>query len=123
MAYKRRYCYLIKHDTQNDPLWADNAWILRHSLDIAAIESACDYLNGTHDFSSFRSSQCQAKSPIKTMSTPELLSHQKWLSIRFEANAFLLFFINQYLNLNIIELKKRILYISGARFPGEIDLF
>lgn len=89
MAYKRRYCYLIKHDTQNDPLWADNAWILRHSLDIAAIESACDYLNGTHDFSSFRSSQCQAKSPIKTMSTPELLSHQKWLSIRFEANAFL----------------------------------
>lgn len=88
-AYQRRYCYLIKHNTAYDPLWVQNAWIIRHALDELAIQKAASYLVGVHDFSSFRSSQCQANNPIRTMSAISVTNRREWLSIRFEANAFL----------------------------------
>ena len=45
------------------------AWYLNHSLDVEAMKIAASYLVGTHDFTSFRASHCQALTPLKTLSS------------------------------------------------------
>lgn len=42
-------------------------WQINHRLDIAAMQAGADYLLGNHDFTTFRSSICQAASPVKTL--------------------------------------------------------
>jgi tRNA pseudouridine38-40 synthase len=46
-------------------------------------------LLGEHDFSSFRAAQCQAKSPVKTISRIEITQRASYWRFEFEANAFL----------------------------------
>lgn len=43
------------------------AWRVGHRLDLAAMRAAATHLVGHHDFTTFRSSLCQAKSPVKTL--------------------------------------------------------
>ena len=43
------------------------AWHIKHSLDVTAMQKGADYLLGKHDFTTFRSSICQASSPVKTL--------------------------------------------------------
>lgn len=43
------------------------AWHVPEALDLLAMQKACKILAGHHDFSSFRSAGCQAKSPIRTL--------------------------------------------------------
>ena len=66
-AIERRYLYRII--TRRAPLVHDRgqAWHLKHPLDPAAMQRAADHLVGAHDFTTFRSSICQAKSPLKTL--------------------------------------------------------
>jgi tRNA pseudouridine38-40 synthase len=66
-ATGRRYLYQIA--TRRAPLvfGADQVWQIGHPLDCAAMQKAADYLIGHHDFTTFRSVQCQAQSPIKTL--------------------------------------------------------
>ncbi|KAM1775406.1 hypothetical protein COP1_044627 [Malus domestica] len=45
----------------------DRAWHVPEELDLCAMQEACKVLVGHHDFSSFRASGCQAKSPIRTL--------------------------------------------------------
>jgi tRNA pseudouridine38-40 synthase len=51
------------------------------------IASQC--LLGEHDFSSFRSSECQSKTPIKTVYDIQILDQKPWVYIVVRANAFL----------------------------------
>ncbi|MEM6385532.1 MAG: tRNA pseudouridine(38-40) synthase TruA [Pseudomonadota bacterium] len=66
-AVERRYLYRIA--LRRAPLTFDKTqlWRLRHSLDIPAMEAGAAHLIGQHDFTTFRSTMCQAKSPVKTM--------------------------------------------------------
>ena len=52
------------------------------------MREACQYLIGSHDFSSFRASSCQSNNPVRNMISIEL-EVDKFISIRFTANAFL----------------------------------
>lgn len=64
----RRYHYRILSGPE--PLSTfekDRAWHVPEELDILAMKKACSILMGSHDFSSFRATGCQAKSPIKTL--------------------------------------------------------
>lgn len=45
----------------------DRAWHVSEELDLVSIQEACKVLAGHHDFSSFRASGCQAKSPFRTL--------------------------------------------------------
>jgi tRNA pseudouridine38-40 synthase len=63
-------------------------------MDLAAMQEASRHLLGTHDFSSFRASQCQALSPVKTLMHADIVqksSHpgHAYYRFDFEANAFL----------------------------------
>jgi tRNA pseudouridine38-40 synthase len=46
-------------------------------------------LRGEHDFSAFRASECQAKSPIKTLNKASIKAHGEFIIFNFAANAFL----------------------------------
>ncbi len=61
--------YLFRLISRRAPLVheAGLAWHVRHPLDGAAMQDAADRLIGHHDFTTFRSSICQAKSPVKTL--------------------------------------------------------
>ena len=50
-------------------------WQVKQPLDLAAMQMAARHLIGTHDFTTFRSSECQAKSPVKTLDAITLTAH------------------------------------------------
>lgn len=94
-AVARRYAYVVLESAIRPSVEAGRVgWVFR-PLDGAAMQQAVAYLLGEHDFSSFRAAQCQAKSPVKTISRIEIsrraapgLSSAYW-RFEFEANAFL----------------------------------
>ena len=58
-------------------------------LDAAAMQQGAKHLIGTHDFSSFRAAECQAKSPVRELRGLEVERHGEFVGIRVYANAFL----------------------------------
>jgi len=88
-AFARRYHYKI-HNTR-----VRSAIIGRHSLweprelSLDAMNEAAQYLLGQHDFSAFRGSLCQAKSPIKTIEFIHLSKEGSNVLLDIKANAFL----------------------------------
>ena len=58
-------------------------------LDLARMRTAAACLPGTHDFSAFRSSQCQAKSPVRTLTRLDICSDGPYVLFDLSANGFL----------------------------------
>ena len=58
-------------------------------LDGEAMREAARHLLGEHDFSAFRSSQCQALSPVKTLRAIDISRHGNYWRFDFDASAFL----------------------------------
>ena len=92
-AYERTYIYAMHAGPCRSPMAASRAGYLMMPadkwFDVPAMEAAAQYLIGEHDYSSFRSSECQAKSPIKTLYSIEIISAQPWLYFKIRGNAFL----------------------------------
>jgi tRNA pseudouridine38-40 synthase len=89
-ARQRHYEYWLLNDNVRSPLLDRRAgWVFR-PLDVAAMQAASKVLLGTHDFTSFRSAQCQAATAVRTLARCEVLAHVgKLIRLRFSANAFL----------------------------------
>ncbi len=88
-ATKRAYLYRIVNRRAPLALDRGRAWFVPQPLDAAAMHAAAQVLVGHHDFTSFRASECQAKSPVKTL---DLLSVQRLgeeIEVRAEARSFL----------------------------------
>jgi len=66
-AIRRHYLYRIINRRADLTLEAGRAWRVPRPLDAAAMHKAAQRLIGKHDFTTFRSTECQAKSPVKTM--------------------------------------------------------
>ncbi|WP_019955890.1 tRNA pseudouridine(38-40) synthase TruA [Yoonia vestfoldensis] len=66
-AVERRY--LFRLIARRAPLTSEagQMWRVNHALDAEAMQAGADHLLGLHDFTTFRSSICQAKSPVKTL--------------------------------------------------------
>ncbi len=58
-------------------------------LDVAAMQQAARYLVGTHDFSSFRAAQCQARDPVRELRRLDVGREAEFVVIEAEANGFL----------------------------------
>ena len=71
-AVERAYLYRVV--ARRAPLVHDRgrAWRVGHALDLAAMREGAAALVGQHDFTTFRSSICQAKSPIRTMDAVDI---------------------------------------------------
>ena len=88
-AISRRYAYVLLESPVRPSVEAGRVgWVYR-PMDAAAIRAAITPLLGEHDFSSFRAAQCQAKSPVKTISRIEISQRAGYWRFEFEANAFL----------------------------------
>lgn len=88
-AVKRGYRYRILNRRARPTLLLDRAWHVRPPLDAAAMREAAAALLGTHDFSTFRATSCQAKSPIRTLDRLGLQQHGDLIEITVEARSFL----------------------------------
>ena len=66
-AKERRYVFRLL--TRRPPAIVDAGWVwqIQHDLDLELMKESAKYLIGKHDFTTFRSSICQAQSPIKTL--------------------------------------------------------
>jgi tRNA pseudouridine38-40 synthase len=84
-ALARHYLYRIVNRRSPLALDRDRAWQVVQTLDAPAMHDAAQVLVGHHDFSTFRSSECQAASPVKTLD--RLAVHSEGDEIRIEASA------------------------------------
>jgi len=88
-AFARTYHYVLYNNPVRSPLLVGRAgWTFR-PLDVALMQEAARCLVGTHDFSAFRSSQCQAKSPVKQMHAVQIRRHGETIVFTLRASAFL----------------------------------
>ena len=88
-AKKRTYKYIILNRNSPSPLNKNRAWFIKKKLDINLIKKALKILKGTHDFSTFRASSCQAKSAIKTLDSATFKKLGEIIEITFSSKSFL----------------------------------
>jgi len=89
LARGRRYRYLLLESAVRPALEAGRVgWVFR-PLNRGAMQQAADHLLGEHDFSSFRSSQCQARSPVKTLRRITISQRGAYWRFDFDGSAFL----------------------------------
>jgi tRNA pseudouridine38-40 synthase len=88
-AKARHYLYRIANRRADLALDRDRAWRLVKPLDAAAMHEAAQRLVGHHDFTTFRSVECQAKSPVKTLDRLDVSREGDEIRIRTSARSFL----------------------------------
>ncbi len=88
-ARHRRYLYRVLNRPARAALDIGRAWHVPYELDVAAMREGAAHLKGKHDFTSFRATECQAKSPIRTLDRLDILVDGTRLDFAVEARAFL----------------------------------
>jgi tRNA pseudouridine38-40 synthase len=88
-AKARHYLYRIVNRRSPLALDRDRAWQIAHALDAAAMHEAAKLLIGHHDFTTFRSSECQASSPLKTLDRLSVARDGEEIRIEAAARSFL----------------------------------
>jgi tRNA pseudouridine38-40 synthase len=88
-AAKRHYLYRTLNRRADLALERDRAWKIARPLDAGAMHEAAQHLVGHHDFTTFRSTECQAKSPIKTLDQLDVVRAGDEIRIAVSARSFL----------------------------------
>jgi tRNA pseudouridine38-40 synthase len=88
-ARKRHYLYRIKNTRANLALDVGRSWRVPRPLDANAMHEAAQGLVGKHDFTTFRHSDCQAKSPEKTLDQLDVSRAGEAINIVTSARSFL----------------------------------
>jgi tRNA pseudouridine38-40 synthase len=88
-AVRRVYLYSILNRRAPAALSRGFVWRIARKLDVDAMQAAAQRLIGKHDFTTFRDSQCQAKSPVKTLDRCEATRTGEIVQIWCEARSFL----------------------------------
>lgn len=91
-AISRTYHYYLLNTKVRPAILNHKVGWFHEELNLNLMQQACNILLGTHDFSSFRASQCQANSPIKTMAQSNVSKLEYIPNIfcfKFTANSFL----------------------------------
>jgi tRNA pseudouridine38-40 synthase len=88
-AERRTYCYFILNGFARSALAAHRAALIHRPLDHERMQEAAQTLIGTHDFSAFRSAECQARSPVRRLEQLVVERTGAWVQVRATANAFL----------------------------------
>ena len=88
-ARSRRYLYRILNRRAPPALERGRVWHVAPPLDAVAMREGARHLVGHHDFSTFRDSLCQAKSPVKTLDVLEVTTDGEEIHIAARARSFL----------------------------------
>ncbi len=88
-AVKRHYLYRISDRRAPPVLERGRVWAVPHALDASAMHEAAQLLIGKHDFTTFRSTECQSKSPVKTLDVLSVSREGGEIVVRATARSFL----------------------------------
>jgi tRNA pseudouridine38-40 synthase len=88
-ASGKEYRYFLYQSLKRDPFQRNYAFHYPFPLNIEAMNEACSYLLGTHDFSSFCSARTEVADKVRTIETIEISQEEELLSFRFVGNGFL----------------------------------
>lgn len=88
-AVKRHYVYRILNRRAQPAVDFGRVWWVTSPLDADAMHAAAQALVGNHDFTTFRSSECQAKSPVKTLDRLDVTREGDEVVVRASARSFL----------------------------------
>lgn len=88
-AVQRQYLYRILARRARPALDEHRVWWLPFALDAEAMQAAAKGLVGHHDFTTFRASQCQALSPLRTLERLDVVQHGCEVHVWAEARSFL----------------------------------
>lgn len=146
-AFERSYRYVLLSAPARPALLAGKVGWTHYELDVAKMQAAADVLLGEHDFSSFRASECQAKTPIKQLNLLRVYASQGMICFDLSASAFLHHMVRNIVGAlvyvgagrlsvaefqYIFEQKSRLqapptfmadgLYLTKVRYPVECDV-
>ena len=88
-AKQRIYKYIIFNQISAPVIEKQRGWHVRKPLDLELIKQGAKRLLGTNDYSTFRSSSCHAKSPIRTIKSIKIKSIKNKIEIEFKSQSFL----------------------------------
>ena len=88
-AKKRTYFYRIINRQSPLALMRDRSWLVPRHLDIDIMNEGANILQGHHDFTTFRSSRCQSKSPLKTVDEIGLIRNGEEIIMTISARSFM----------------------------------
>lgn len=108
-AKARTYQYFIHNVPIHSALTAGKATWYRYPLDVTLMQRAAQYLVGEHDFSSFRSSQCESLSPVRLIEMISIKRLGEFILIEVTANAFLHHMVRNMVG--------SLLRVGGGRVP------
>ncbi len=88
-AKQRVYRYVIFNQISAPVIENGRGWHVRRILDIDLMKKGAKKLLGTNDYSTFRSSSCHAKSPIRTIKSIKIRTLKNKIEIEFKSQSFL----------------------------------
>ena len=88
-AKLRTYEYLIANRQANLSINKNRAWHVKKKMNLNLLKKGAKFLEGTHNFSTFRAASCTAKSPIKKMDNIKIRKLNDIIKIRFSSQSFL----------------------------------
>jgi tRNA pseudouridine38-40 synthase len=88
-AMKRHYVYRILNRRADLALERNRVWRVARPLDEEKMQEAAQHLVGHHDFTTFRSTECQAKSPLKTLDVLNVAREGQEIRVEASARSFL----------------------------------
>jgi len=88
-AVRRHYLYRLLVRRAPPVLDRGRVWHIGRKIDAEAMHKAAQRLLGTHDFTTFRSTECQAKSPVRTLDRLDVAQRGDELTVEATARSFL----------------------------------
>lgn len=110
-ATGKSYKYVILNRRAPSALHRNHAWHIDRKINLSAMRRAGGVLIGKHNFSAFRSSQCGAKTPVRTLTALTIKKRGEFIEIVLEADAFLM-----HMARNIVG---TLVDVGLGRFTGE----
>ena len=88
-AKKRIYKYIIFNRKSVPSIQNNRGWHIKNKLDINLMKKGCSKMEGVHDFSTYRSSSCSAKSPIRKIDFIKIKKIKDKIEIRLKSQSYL----------------------------------
>ncbi|WP_207401718.1 tRNA pseudouridine(38-40) synthase TruA [Psychrobacter pygoscelis] len=88
-AIARRYRYVTLNQELRPAILNHQVTHIYEPLDLASMQEAAQFIEGTHDFSSFRAAACQSNQPVRHVSHARLFAHGAFIVFDIQADGFL----------------------------------
>lgn len=108
-AIERRYLYVLLSHPVRPGIYQRKVGWFHKPLELEKMQQAAGLLMGKHDFSAFRTAECQAKNPIRNLTRLTVAQHGDLFIFEFRANGFL-----HHMVRNIVG---SLIYIGQGKYP------